>query len=391
MLPFLTRFLTVEEYGVLGVATVIVSVLAIIVGFNPSLFIIARFHKTEKNRLGFYIYHIILVSILCCGVIAILFLPFQKILASYGISYAMVIVLLLVSLGRVFLSVGLSVVQMEKRALDYLRVNILFSVSMVVLIYYLIVIVEQGWEGVLVSELIVGSVLSVFMLRSLIKKDYIKIGFSWSLFKDYMQFSVPLIPHVLAFWVMNFIDRIFLVEMTDMKTVGLYSTAYMLGLGISLLHESIHRAWQPYFFEYLTRNNIELKERMVRYTWLYYMGSMIVFFLYIGVLRLCLPFLVGEEYLSAMEFVPLIVLGYTVLGMYRVVAGYLYFGNRTVTLAAITTLSALVNIGMNFILIPLNGAMGAAQATLVAFLTLFVVVKIIVVKTCDMPWSGAFR
>ena len=89
-----------------------------------------------------------------------------------------------------------------------------------------------------------------------------------------MRFSVPLIPHVLAFWVMNFIDRLFLAEMTDMETVGLYSTAYMLGLGMSLVHESIHRAWQPYFFEYLARDDIELKKRMVRYTWLYYEGGL---------------------------------------------------------------------------------------------------------------------
>lgn len=391
LLPLLTRFLTVEEFGVLGVATVVTSIFAIIIGFNPSLFIIARFHQAEKNRLGSYIYHILLISILCCGVIAIFFLFFPEILASYGISRMMFVVLLLVSLGRVFISLGLSVLQMEKRALDYLRINVLFAIPMVVLIYFLIVVYKQGWEGVLISELVVGAVLSATILLSLKKEGYINVGIQPSFAKDFMRFSAPLIPHVLAFWVMNFIDRIFLAEMTDMETVGLYSTAYMLGLGMSLLHESIHRAWQPYFFEYLARDSIELKKRMVRYTWLYYVGSIALFFLYVEVLRLCLPLLVGEEYLSSMEFIPLIVLGYTVLGMYRVVAGYLYHENRTITLAAATTFSALVNIGMNFILIPLNGAIGAAQATLIAFLTLFLIVKIIVVRSCDMPWVGAIR
>lgn len=391
MLPVLTRFLSVEEFGVLGVATAVASIFAIIIGFNPSLFIIAKFHQAEKNKLGTYIYHILIISIACCAVMAICFLLFPGVLASYGINRVMFVIILLVSLSRVFISLGLAVLQMEKRALDYFRINILGAVPMLALIYLLIVVFEKGWEGVLISELIVGAVLAGIILRNLVNEDYIKTGFQSVFAKDFMRFSVPLIPHVLAFWVMNFIDRIFLAKMTDMETVGLYSTAYMLGLGMSLLHESIQRAWQPYFFEYLAKDSVELKRRMVRYTWLYYVGSIVVFFLYVEALRLCLPLLVGEEYLSSMEFIPLIVLGYSVLGMYRVVAGYLYHSNRTITLAAVTTFSALVNIAMNYVLIPLNGAIGAAQATLIAFVTLFLVIKLIVLRSCDMPWMGAFR
>lgn len=194
----------------------------------------------------------------------------------------------------------------------------------------------------------------------------------------------------MAFWVMSYIDRLFLAEMTDMETVGLYSTAYMLGLGMSLVHESVHRAWQPYFYEYLAKDNQEIKKRMVKYTWLYYAGSIVAFLVYVEMVRLLLPILVGEEYLPAMEFVPLLVLGYTVLGMYRVIAGYLYHNSRTLTLAAVTVFSALINIIMNYILIPEYGAIGAAQATLIAFLALFLIVKVIVVRTSDMPWLKVF-
>ena len=75
--------------------------------------------------------------------------------------------------------------------------------------------------------------------------------------------------------------------------------------------------------------------------------------------------------------------------MYRVIAGYLYVGNRTITLAAVTVFAAIVNISMNYILIPINGAIGAAQATLIAFVVMFVIVKFIVVRTSEMPWISA--
>lgn len=391
MLPLLTRFLSVEEFGVLGVAIAVVSILTIIMGFNPSLFVITKFYQIEKNKIGLYIYNILLVSLVCSVVAILLFMCFPEVFIAYGINQVMIVVLVLVSLSRVVFSMALAVLQMEKRALDYFRASILFSVLMAVFIYFLIVVFKTGWEGVLISELVAGIMLTVVALRFLSKDGYIKAEYQISVVEDFMRFSLPLIPHVLAFWIMSFIDRFFLVEMTDMETVGLYSTAYMLGLGMSLLHESIQRAWQPYFFEYLARDDIELKQRMVRYTWLYYAASIVVFFIYVEALRLFLPLLVGEEYLSSMEFIPLVVLGYTVLGMYRVVAGYLYHDGRTIMLAVVTILSALLNIMMNFVLIPLNGAIGAAQATLISFAFLFLVVKLIVVRSCDMPWIGAFR
>lgn len=136
------------------------------------------------------------------------------------------------------------------------------------------------------------------------------------------------------------------------------------------------------------RNNYELAKLR---RGLYYVVSIVVFFIYVEVLGLFLPLFVGEEYLLSMEFVPLVVLGYAVLNMYSVVAGYLYHDGRTITLAVVTILSALLNIMMNFVLIPLGGAIRAAQAALIAFVFLFLVIKLIVVRSCDMPWIGAFR
>ncbi len=391
LLPLLTRFFSVEEFGILGVAMVIVSIFALVIGFNPFLFVIARFHQIGKEKLAIYIYNILAIAFVCSITIAAIYIFFPDIFSAYGIDHAMLWVVLLVAFNRMLLNMGLAILQMEKKALSYLLVNISLSIPTLILIYLFVVVYRVGWEGVLVSELIAGTAISIFIVHQLIKRKYVASGLHWNLIKDITRFSLPLVPHALALWVMNAIDRFFLAEMVDMEAVGLYSTAYMLALGLSLLHESVHRAWQPYFFEYLAKGNLDLKRRMVRYTWMYYAGSIVLFFVYVEVLRVFLPLLVGKEYLAAMEFIPMIVLAYTVLGMYRVIAGYLYHSNRTMILAAITTAAAIVNIIMNYILIPLNGTIGAAQATLIAFVILFIAVKIVVVRTYDMPWIGAFK
>ena len=301
----------------------------------------------------------------------------------------MFLILSIIASFRVVINVGLTILQMEKRGLRFLVINVFFAVLMFAFIFFLVAVFARGWQGVMAAELMAGIIISAYLIRRLVLEDYIVIGFRRECVRDFMGFSLPLIPHVLALWIMNFIDRFFLAEMTDMETVGLYTTAYLLGFGLSLLHESVQRAWQPYFFEYLNHGCTELKERIVKYTWAYYSVSVIVFFIYVEMIRLFLPLLVGSQYMSSMEFVPMIALAYTVLGMYRVIAGYLYVGNRTITLAAVTVFAAIVNISMNYILIPINGAIGAAQATLIAFVVMFVIVKFIVVRTSEMPWISA--
>ena len=389
LLPFFTRFLSVEEFGVLGVAMVIVSILAIVIGFNPFLYLITRFYQIGKDGIASSIFHILIISFACLVVIVTAILLAPNALARYGISNFMFLILSIIASFRVVINVGLTILQMEKRGLRFLVINVFFAVLMFAFIFFLVAVFARGWQGVMAAELMAGIIISAYLIRRLVLEDYIVIGFRRECVRDFMGFSLPLIPHVLALWIMNFIDRFFLAEMTDMETVGLYTTAYLLGFGLSLLHESVQRAWQPYFFEYLTHGCTELKERIVKYTWAYYSVSVIVFFIYVEMIRLFLPLLVGSKYMSSMEFVPMIALAYTVLGMYRVIAGYLYVGNRTITLAAVTVFAAIVNISMNYILIPINGAIGAAQATLIAFVVMFVIVKFIVVRTSEMPWISA--
>ena len=389
LLPFFTRFLSVEEFGVLGIAMVIVSILSIVIGFSPFLYLITRFYQIGKAGIASSIFHIFIISFACLVFMVTAILLAPNALARYGISDAMFLILSIVALFRVVINVGLTIQQMEKRGLRFLIVNVCFAGLMFVFIFFLVAVFARGWRGVMAAELMAGIIISAYLVHRLVLEEYIVVGFRWERVRNILRFSLPLIPHVLALWVMNFIDRFFLAEMTDMESVGLYSTAYLLGFGLSLLHESVQRAWQPYFFQYLTHGRAELKNRIVKYTWAYYVVSVIIFFVYVEMIRLFLPVLVGVEYMSSMEFVPMIALAYTVLGMYRVIAGYLYVGNRTITLAAVTVFAAIVNISMNYVLIPVNGAIGAAQATLIAFVVMFLIVKYIVIRTSGMPWISA--
>ena len=64
-------------------------------------------------------------------------------------------------------------------------------------------------------------------------------------------------------------------------------------------------------------------------------------------------------------------MGYAFNGMYKMVGVYIFYAQKTSYLALTTFFAAIVNIIISYYLIKANGAIGAAQATTIAFLLVF--------------------
>ncbi len=387
LVPLLTRYLTVEEFGYLGIATVVLGVLTIFAGFNPSLFVIRNFCRLDHEDAAGYVYHGLVAIAVAFVVSAFMLWVFSDLLsANYDLGFDMLLVLAATGALMAIAALALTVIQMEKNASLFFKYSLVSAAFQFSLVVVIVVWMSGGWKGKLVADLLAAILFATILMSYLRSRSYVKLGYSWQMMRSLLAFSLPLLPHTLALWGMNFIDRFFLVEMVDMKVVGLYSAAYTIGMGMMLLHDSLQRAWQPYFFERLLTEEQDHKAKIVRYIWLYYLGCIIMFFVYVGVVSLVMPYLMGEDFQVAFRFIPLIVLGFTFFGMYRVVASLLYHVNRTGVLAAVSVTAAALNAVLNYVLILYNGAIGAAQATAVTFFFSFIAVKLLAMRYYDMPW-----
>jgi Na+-driven multidrug efflux pump len=65
---------------------------------------------------------------------------------------------------------------------------------------------------------------------------------------------------------------------------------------------------------------------------------------------------------------------------------YFFFLKKTVPVSIITFLSAMINLVLNYFLILNYGAVGAAQAAVIAFLVQFIIMWYISAKYYPMPW-----
>ena len=253
----------------------------------------------------------------------------------------------------------------------------------------LLFVVALGWrwQGRLLG-IVVASIAFAFIGAFIIyKRKYISFSFSKSYIKDALFFGIPLIPHALGGWITTSVDRVFINSMVNIGATGIYTVGYQVGMIIGLLATSFNQAWSPFLYEKLKENNYAAKVKIIKFTYLYFVGIIIAALVLSFIAPFFLKFFVAKSFHSSYKYVFWIALAYAANGMYFMVAGYIFYTKKTYILSWITASSAIINIVLNYFLIKANGAIGAAQATTITFLVSFILTWILSARIYRMPWA----
>ena len=95
----------------------------------------------------------------------------------------------------------------------------------------------------------------------------------------------------------------------------------------------------------------------------------------------------APDFHAAYRVVPVVALAYVCQGMNRYFLAGIYIAKRTVYLSAISAVSMLLNLVLNYFLISLHGMMGAAWATALSFLAMAGLSYFVSQKVHPVPYS----
>jgi O-antigen/teichoic acid export membrane protein len=181
-----------------------------------------------------------------------------------------------------------------------------------------------------------------------------------------LRFGVLLIPVLLASWVMDLSDRWVLRLYTGLSDVAVYAVGYKIGMVLQVaVVWPFQLAWPAVSFSISRREgHRETYSRTV--TWL--AASMAAAIAALTLLsRVALPALVGRAYGAAYQVVPLVALAYAFNGLHYAFSPGVHLAGRTRWFPPLAVAAAGLNLGLNFLLIPPLGRMGAAWSTAIAF------------------------
>jgi O-antigen/teichoic acid export membrane protein len=259
--------------------------------------------------------------------------------------------------------------------------SVAFSVQGIVntaltIIYNIIFLVgfDMGVTGYVLS--VVAADLTVTVGLVLVTKIYKDISFSRfdrKTLRDMLKFSIPYIPTTMLWLITSVSDRFVVTYFCGEDANGLYSAAYKIPTLLTLVCTVFIEAWQ---LSAVRDGGSSLEERQGFFGRVYkdYLCVMIAgaSFL-IASSQIFTHILLAESYFESWQYVPMLAIA-TMFSALSSFMGSVYFLEKKSIWSMLTTFTgAFVNVILNFYLIPKHGAMGAAVATLISYMTVYAV------------------
>lgn len=187
---------------------------------------------------------------------------------------------------------------------------------------------------------------------------------------DMLKYSVPMMPSIILWWVINVSDRYMVTGFVGSAENGLYTAASKIPNFIIMFSSIFIDAWQlSAVDEYENENKGEFFTNVFRV----YSGG--VFVAASGLIfgtQIITKILVSNAFYDSWQYVPILIIA-TSLSCFVNFLASVYMASKKTVMGMVTALSgAITNVGLNLVLIPRIGANGAAIATACAFIVVFV-------------------
>ncbi|WLR44323.1 flippase [Bacillus carboniphilus] len=387
LLPVLTRYLSPEEFGVYSMFKVFVGLVFSVIGIGINGAITRMYYEKDDIDFPSYIGNSVILVTISTTIIFLLFAVAPDFISSISsLPNSWIWLIIVTSYGKVLFQLILVVWQVKFRPISFG----LFQVSQTVINFAIslvfVISLYMGWKGPILAEAISFGLFGLFSLLFLRKNKSLSFNLNKQYMKHALKFGIPLIPHVLGMYIITASDRFFINNMVGVYEVGIYATGYQVGMILMILQDSFNKAWVPWLFERLKENDFEFKRKIVKITYVYFVTILFIAFILSLLSPWLLSFLVGEEYRNASVYIAWLAFGYAFNGMYKMVTNYIFYVEKTIYLAYVTGVTAIINIGLNFLLIKMNGAVGASQATMIAYMISFILTWLISSRAFKMPW-----
>ncbi len=237
---------------------------------------------------------------------------------------------------------------------------------------------------------ITGYVLSVVLADALstllivVKEKLwrdITVKFDKAIFKDIIRYSVPMIPATIFWWVTSVSNRYLVNGFIGAEANGIYAVSYKLPTFLTLISTVFMQAWQ---FSAVTESENTREEHIDFFSKVWGSFQSVMFLVGAFVVAFSIPaikLLTTDAFYSAWKYVPMLAMA-MVFSAFTNFMGSVYIVEKRSKNSFLTTMvGAVLNIILNFILIPSPlGVQGAAIATFVSYLLIFVIRAVNVIK-----------
>lgn len=370
--PVMARLLDYTQYGLLGIFDSVLLVLAAVFKFGGQHAALRFYpHRGGAGALAAYGANQILVPFLgSCALWAIAMLVFAT--APQLEHYAHKATGWL-ALGSLLPTIWISMVAALMMARERSGLSVLVNagsrwlnvVAVLGIVYFVSRTASGVYAGRLIVEVLVAATLAAWICRQ-------KIPMRWR-DRDWVQvfagvrYGVPLMANEISVIVLVSVDRLMLQGLTgSTDAVGVYSVGASLALQVSVM---LHAALNISYFQVSIRQfetegaaAVTRTKRRVLGVLVYVVAAAMAGLLAVG--RDAFLLLTGPTKAESVPIFVVLCLMFVAGGLVELCTAGLQLYKRSMTILALSSVAAIINIVLNAFLIPRSGVMGAVYATL---------------------------
>lgn len=367
--------MTPADYGITNSLQVLNSILAIFftLAIDRSIYRLYFDFKAEKDKrdyLGTITIAIFFISLIVMGLVFIFRGVISQIYESIPF-YPYYIYAILITFFSTFQIVPKIYFQVNEKANKYVLISIALFILNVLFTLWFVVENNEGAIGMLKagfwSSIVIAPVVIYISCKT------INFRFERTMFIESLKFSIPMLPSLLSAFVLNLSDRIFIERYFSMADVGIYSLGYKIAGVLGLLAGALLSAYNPVFYKFAnSENQLRAKEKLSKYNHIFIVTVISMAFFITLFSKEAILFLLDVKYINAYKIIPIIAFCYVLTTVSGLLNCMIYQKKSTVKRMLIQLVGAGLSIFANFLLIPQYGMYGAAFATLISFVILFI-------------------
>jgi len=394
LLPLFTHTLSQEDFGTLSLLFSYLATMTIIYGFGIDsaflrYYVLAQ-DTAEKRRVFSTAFWLVAAVAVFFSVVHWLWAePLSRAIMGNSARASLLLICAGILCCDALSAFPFLLFRAEERS-HLFAVHKFFNVVLnVALSYFFLVHLQRGLTGVLEANLAASAFTFLTLLPTSMRRLQFEIVRSTC--ARLARYGLPYLPSTLGIVAIDNMDRYILNALTDLKTVGIYSAGYRLGIVMGLLIAAFRFAWMPFSLRVAQTENVRaLYARVMTYfiavCALIFLGFS--FFidelvrLHVGGFTLIAP-----AYWPGTVIVPVILLGYWCYGVFVNLLVGIHLEEKTMYLPLLTGAGVLSNAVLNFALIPKFNMLGAAWATTLAYATMTVLGYFVLQKIYPVPYE----
>lgn len=391
IMPVLSHYLAPLDYGLIAIFNTYVTILVPLVGLTASALLSVEYFKLEdRQKFASKFVSIQIVPVLPFLALAVLLYSlYHQVAATLELEnthrlWGLAIVFL--ALASIYIETFLSFLVVQKKAQLYALFNVIRVLIEVGITIWLVIFKGWGWQGRLYAWLFTSSVFFIISFVYFKREGFLSGKVEWRYMKEGILFGLPLILHTIGKFVINQSDRLFIAKMISLDKAGIYNVGYTIGTLILILISAFFNFYTPFLMERLADLSEEKKLQIVKISYLYGVGALTTLLVISLLTPLLFAYFIDKRYASAAQYVFWVGLGYVFWGGYMLFSTYIFYYKKNRILGWLAIINILTNILFNYWFITLFGAIGAAYATALSFLIVFILIALQSNRLIELPW-----